>query len=183
VNLREKIHTLNIQTLSNNSTPNQTTSTTTKSTTPTNKQNEEELKKQAKNKAIEFLRNNNEWSLYSMRQSVSDQSVKSKISSTSEYKWLTLITEGDNLNDDKLVRIISNEDVLQNATWSNIVDLIKVKREQKIPIEKFQKAFKDANSNWDSNHSCPMKDTNGKDKKLSDGTIKLSNLKNQILKI
>ena len=88
--------------------------------------------------------------------------------------------DGEKLDADRLNKIISNTDVLQNPKWAEIVELIKVKKSQGISIEKFQKAFKNANSHWDSDNGCPHKDQRGNDKRLSDGTIKLSDLKNNI---
>ncbi len=134
---------------------------------------------QAREKAIEFLQMNNTWSLQGMS-SFGGNNLKSKIRQTNEYNWLKVIVEGDKLNDNRLNIIISNTDALKNPKWADIVELIKAKKNQGKTINDFKKAFKNANSNWDSNNGRLMKSSNGQDKEMSDGTIKLSNLYNNI---
>lgn len=127
--------------------------------------------------ALRYLNEQSEWSLYEMKQ-IQHKRYKDIISQTNAYKYLELIVNAEELDENRITEICKNALSIKNQDWIDVINSIQNKRITKVSDEKIRQAFKDSNSAFDSDN-MQLK----RNKKFSDGTIKLSTLKANINKL
>ncbi len=132
---------------------------------------------EAEKAALCYLNKQSEWALCEMTQ-IDNNKYDPIISQTNAYKYLQLIVNAKELNEERITEICKNTLNIENNAWIDVINSIQTKRATNVSDEKIRTAFKNSNSAFDSDNMQLKPNKN-----FSDGTIKLSTLKANINKL